>query len=147
MYEWMFFIHLAGLAVWFGVTLMGVLMLLSARKSLAETGVSSIAQQTIRNINRLSHPSSFLVLASGLYMILQLDRDGLPFWISFMEQAGGTVILLFIVVMSILGSKLRKKLAQAEPAVAARSIGSYAAWTSIFLLAVLVIILIVSLKL
>lgn len=143
----MFFIHLAGLAVWFGVTLMGILMLLSARKNLAQSGVSSIAEQTIRNINRLSHPSSFLVLASGLYMILQLDRDALPFWISFMEQAGGMIILLFIIVMSILGSKLRKKLAQAEPSVAAKSIGSYVVWTSIFLIAILVVILIVSLKL
>lgn len=147
MYEWMFFIHLAGLAIWFGVTLMGVLMLLSVRKTLAVSGVATVAQQTIRNINRLSHPSAFLVLASGLYMILQLDRDGLPFWISFMEQAGGMVILLFIIVMSILGSKLRKKLAQAEPSVAAKSIGSYATWTAIFLLAVLIIILVVSLKL
>lgn len=146
MYGWMFFIHLAGLATWFGVTLMGMIMLQSVKKKLAETSVSSLAESTIRNLNRLTHPSAFLVLASGVYMILQLERDALPFWISFMERAGGMIILLFIIIMSILGGRLRRKLAQSDATAAAKSIGTYVLWTAIFLVGILVVTLVVSLK-
>lgn len=147
MYGWMFFIHLAGLATWFGVTLMGTLMLLSMRGKLAEANLSSLALTTVRNMNRITHPAAFLVLASGVIMIMQWNRDGLPFWLSFMEQAGGLVILLFIIVLSILGSKLKKRLAQNNGADAAKSIGTYVTWAFIFMAAVLIVTLVVSLKL
>lgn len=147
MYEWMFFIHLAGLAAWFGVTLMGVLMLLSVKGKLAEANFSSVAQSVVRNINRVTHPAAFLVLASGLYMIMQWSRDGMPFWLAMMERAGGMVILLFIIVMSILGSKLRRKLAGGDASTAARSINTYIFWTVIFLIGILAVTLVVSLKL
>lgn len=147
MYQWMLFIHLAGLAAWFGVTLMGILMLLSLRKRIAEPNLASVAQSVLKNVNRVTHPASFLVLASGLYMILQWDRDGMPFWLSMMERAGGMTILLFIIVMSILGSKLKKKLAAGDSETAAKSISTYVLWTAIFLVAILAVTLIVSLKL
>lgn len=147
MYGWMFFIHLAGLAAWFGVTLMGVLMLLSVKGKLAEANLTSVAQTIVRNINRVTHPAAFLVLASGLYMILQWDRDGMPFWLAFMERVGGMVIILFMIILSIFGAKLRKKLAQSDGAGAAKSISTYAMVTFIFLLGILAVTLVVSLKL
>ena len=147
MYGLMFFIHLAGLAAWFGVTLMGVLMLLSIRRKLAESDMASVAQTIIRNMDRVTHPSAFLVLASGVYMIMQFDRNGMPLWLTFMERAGGMVILLFIIILSILGVRLKKKLAQSDGTAAAKSIGAYVAWTLIFLLCILAVILVVSLKL
>ena len=147
MYSWMFFIHLAGLAAWFGVTLMGVLMLLSVKGKLAEANLPAVAQTVIRNINRVTHPAAFLVLASGLYMIMQLERDGMPFWLAFMERVGGMTTILFMIILSILGGKLRKKLAQGDGAAAAKSINTYAIVTFIFLIAILAVTLVASLKL
>jgi uncharacterized membrane protein len=147
MYGWMFFIHLASLAAWFGVTLMGVIMLLSMKGKLAESQLTSVAQNIVRQINRITHPAAFLVLASGLYMIMQWDRNGMPFWLAFMERAGGMVIILFMILVSIFGAKVRKTLAQGDGASAAKSINTYAAVTFIFLLGVLAVTLVVSLKL
>lgn len=147
MYGWMLFIHLAGLAAWFGVTLMGVLLLLSIRGRLSEASLASVGQTIVKNINRITHPAAFLVLASGLYMVMQWDRDGMPFWLAFMERVGGMVIILFMIILSILGVKLKKKLAQNDGAVAAKSIGAYAIWTFIFLLGILAVTLVVSLRL
>lgn len=147
MYGWMFFIHLAGLAAWFGVTLMGLLMLLSVRGKLAESSYTSVAESIIRNINRVTHPAAFLVLLSGVIMIMQWNRDGMPFWLSFMERGGGMVIILFMIVLSILGARLRKKLANSDATSAAKSIGTYSLWTAIFLILILIVTLVVSLKL
>lgn len=147
MYGWMFFIHIAGLAAWFGVTLMGALMLLWVRDKLSESDLSSAALTVVKNMNRITHPAAFLVLVSGVFMVMEWSRDGMPFWLSFMERAGGMVILLFLIVLSILGAKLKKKLAQNDEAAAAKSIGSYVAWTFIFLLLILIVTLVVSLKL
>lgn len=149
MYNWMFFIHLASLATWFGVTLMGMIMLLSVKNKLAENhaSLSSVALSVLRNINRITHPAAFLVLASGLYMIMQWNRDGMPFWLTFMEQAGGLVIILFMILLSIFGARMKKNLAGSDGAAAAKSINIYAWVTAIFLLAILVVTLVVSLKL
>jgi len=147
MYGWMLFIHLAGLATWFGVTLMGVIMLLTVKGRLAESNLASVAQGTIRNINRVTHPAAFLVLASGLYMVMQWDHEDMPFWLAFMERVGGMTILLFMILLSIFGSKLKKKLAQADGALAAKSISNYAVISFIFLLCILAVTLVVSLKL
>lgn len=147
MYGWMLFIHLVGLAAWFGVTLMGVLMLLSIKGRIAESNLSSVAQSLVRNINRITHPASFLVLASGVVMIMQWDHGNLPFWLAFMERAGGLVIILFMVLLSIFGAKLRKNLAKGDGALAAKSINTYALVSFILLLGVLIVTLIVSLKL
>lgn len=71
----------------------------------------------------------------------------MPFWLAFMEQAGGLVIIAFMIVLSILSSKLKKKLAQSDSAEAARSISTYVTWTFLFLICILIVILVVSLKL
>lgn len=71
MYNWMFFIHLASLAAWFGVTLMGALILLSLKGRLAEANLTSMALTTLNNINRITHPAAFLVLVSGVIMVTQ----------------------------------------------------------------------------
>jgi hypothetical protein len=147
MYNWMFFIHLASLAAWFGVTLMGALILLSLKGRLAEANLTSMALTTLNNINRITHPAAFLVLVSGVIMVTQWNRDGMPFWLAFMEQAGGLVIIAFMIVLSILSSKLKKKLAQSDSAEAARSISTYVTWTFLFLICILIVILVVSLKL
>lgn len=147
MYGWMFFIHIVGLAAWFGVTLMGVMMLLSIKGKLTETNLAGVALTYLRNINRVTHPAAFLVLLSGVMMIMQWDRAGLPFWLAFMERVGGMVIILFMIVLSIFGARLKKKLVQGDGMQAAKSISTYA-WTSIiFMLGILVVTLIVSLKL
>lgn len=146
MYSWMLFIHLAGLAAWFGVTLLGAIMLSSFKGKIAEAGISSVALSTVKNINRVTHLSAFLVLASGLYMILQWDREGMPFWLAFMERAGGMIVLLFIIILSIFGGRLKRTLAKGDAAGSAKGIAVYTTLAFVFLLAILAVILVVSLR-
>ena len=147
LYNWMFFLHMAGLAAWFGTTLMAVLMLLSLKKKAAEASIAAVALSLVKNMNRITHLAAFLVLISGVVMIMDWNRDGMPFWLSFMERAGGMVILLFIIILSIFGAKLKKKLAGGDEATVVKSISTYSLLVLIFLVAILAVTFVVSLKL
>lgn len=44
--------------------------------------------QAIRTFNRITHPSSFVVLVSGIVMIVKMGQDSVrPFWIQYMQDA------------------------------------------------------------
>jgi hypothetical protein len=146
MYGIMLFIHLAGLAAWFGVTLMSAFLLLSEKRKLAGGGSAESAVSTIRIFNRITHPAAFLVLLSGGIMIMSWSRENMPFWLAFMERVGGMVILLFMIILSIMGGKLRKKLAAGDRIAASNSIGTYVTSIFVFSLLILAVIFVVSLK-
>ncbi len=55
-------------------------------------------------------PASIFVLLSGLYMIMHFSREGIPFYLSFMEQAGSVTILLTILFVTITSKRLTKKI-------------------------------------
>lgn len=111
MFESMLFIHLSGLAIWFGSIVAIGLMLFSFRRDIRSEEARNMVRKAVKLFNRLTHPSSFLVLLSGGLMIMDRWKDtNHPFWLSFMERVGGTVILLSIIVMTIVGRKLIKRL-------------------------------------
>lgn len=111
MFETMLFVHLTGLAVWFGSMAAIGLMLLAFRRDLRSEEAKRMAGKMVKLFNRLTHPSSFLVLVSGGLMIIDRwgDTDH-PFWLSFMERVGGTVVIVSIVALTIAGRRLAKRL-------------------------------------
>jgi len=147
MYGFMLFLHFAGLATWFGVTLMSAFLLISLKGKLTEAGSTASALNTIKVFNRITHPAATIVLLSGAVMIMEFNHSGLPFWLAFMERAGGLVILLFMGVLSMMGGKLKKKLAQGDTTAASKSISTYVTSIFVFVALILTVILVVSLKL
>ncbi|WP_135557084.1 hypothetical protein [Paenibacillus cymbidii] len=111
MFETMLFIHLTGLAVWFGSMAAIGLMLLAFRRDLRSEEAKKMVGKMVKLFNRLTHPSSFLVLVSGGLMMMDRwsDTDH-PFWLTFMERVGGAVVLLSIIALTIAGRKLTKRL-------------------------------------
>lgn len=150
MYGFAYFLHIAGLAVWLG-SLIGLGMLLQfIAKNQDMDKTNRLANHIVRLVNRLMHPSAFLVLLSGGYMLFELGygRDH-PFWLIFMERFGSIVILLSIILISIQGSKIKKvingeKLKKKITLSQALSRYNLMVWLSVVL--VLIVTLVVSLK-
>ncbi len=55
-------------------------------------------------------PSLTLILLSGVYMILQFNRESMPLYLTIMEQGGTMIILLTIIFVSIYSVRLTRKL-------------------------------------
>ena len=148
-YGTLLFVHLTGVALWIGSVLMTVFLLLSLKNKISSQDVSGVVTRVVKTLNRITHPAAFLVLLSGILMLVS-DRwgmenhDSFPFYITFMEQAGSLLILAFIIIITILGKKLTKKLAAGNVSAAQSSIQTYV-WTSLLLIiGVLAIVYIVS---
>lgn len=149
MYGLMFFLHIAGLCIWFGSMVTVLALLLVLRKELRNETVSALTQKTIRISNRITHPSAFLVLLSGIVMLVMIGMDqhsNLPFWIIFMEQAGSLVILAFFIAVSIAGRKVTKHLAANNLSLADKSLNTYLIIMVILALAIIAVIYVVSAK-
>lgn len=157
MFGFLLFLHLFGMAVWLGSLVAIGIMLLLLKPQLGTEAGNGLLRKTVKAFNILTHPSAFVVLASGGFMIMKLglgDGDK-PFWMVYMERGGGMVILLSIIGLSLLGRRLLKKLASSNTAVVhdaggarpAASVSRFAA--SMFVTAILVVsvVFVVSAKL
>jgi putative copper export protein len=102
------FIHLSSLAVWVGSLVTVAILLLSMKKQFGSPDVRGIAKRTIRTFNRITHPSAFLVLVSGLGLFFnaKIEEKDVPFWLHYMREGGSVLILLAIIVLSIRGRKV-----------------------------------------
>ncbi|TCP57936.1 hypothetical protein EV586_102383 [Tumebacillus sp. BK434] len=139
------FLHVSGLSVWLGsAVLLMILFAYLKKESLQE---SKLLLFCTRLVNRVTSVAALVVLASGVGLIELLGYRGMekPFWLSFMEQAGGTVILLFILVFTWKSRRAVKQLAEA--AGRSKVAGWYAAALSVFALAVTGVLFVVSAKL
>lgn len=146
MYGYLLFAHLTGLMVWTGAILAVIVMLFMLKSQLGKPEANELAKRLISVFSRFAHPSAFVVLVSGVIMIVQLGMgSGKPFWLDMMEKAGGTIILLFLIVVGIMGGKMKKRLVAASGN--AVSISSYVTSLAVSLAAILAVVLIVSLKL
>ncbi|ASS75039.1 hypothetical protein CIG75_08605 [Tumebacillus algifaecis] len=115
MYEWLFFLHLTSLALWLGGLVMVSVLLLMINRSAGEAVKAQISVY-LKLTNRLLHPSALVVLLSGGVMIQQMgiERSMKPFWLLFMEQWGGMVVLLSTIVLGLVGRRLKKRLLAAS---------------------------------
>ena len=147
MYGFLLFLHLAGLAVWLGTTAMSAFLLMKAKQKLESKDVADMSVGVVRTFNALTHTSAFLVLLSGILLLLRLgmeNHSNFPFWLLFMEQFGSIVILLFIILLSILSGKARKALQSGDAAKARKSVNNFIAACFVMAVLVLVIIFVVS---
>lgn len=111
MYEIYYILHIVGVALWIGSFMAFGFLLRSLVKQGSQIDHFTIVIKRIRlwvNVGVL--PSALIVLLTGVGMILQFNRDSLPFYLQFMEQFGSLTILFTIVILTIYGRQLRKKL-------------------------------------
>ncbi|WP_256756980.1 hypothetical protein [Cohnella sp. WQ 127256] len=141
------FLHLGGLSVWLGSAVMVALQLMIMKRNIQATDISSLTSKTIRVFTRVTHPSAFLVLLSGIWMLMRIgmeNHDNFPFWLKFMEMFGSMVILIFIITVSILGKKVIKRIAEGNWSLVGKSIITFIIVTLIFAVLAFVIIFVVS---
>ncbi|MCY9589807.1 hypothetical protein PC41400_16440 [Paenibacillus chitinolyticus] len=146
MFGWMLFLHITGLLGWLGALLGILVTMLLLRKQLGTSDANSLAGKTIRVFGRIAHPSSILVLLSGVYLILQMGiGTDKPLWLQVMEKGGGTIILLAVIFTSVLGSKMNKRL-NSSGGTSVRLTG-YLSTVGAFMFLIVSVVLVVSLKL
>lgn len=95
------FLHILSVAFWLGgIAAMHVLYRKVAGKSW-EDG-QRLAYDTVKSVIKgILNPSALLVLGTGIVMIIRMGLMGpKPFWLGFMEQFGGIVALLSVIVLS-----------------------------------------------
>lgn len=145
MYGFWLFIHFTGLSIWLGSLVAVAILLMAMRKQLHSADIGALVKKTVRTFNLLTHPSAFLVLISGVFMILKLGMESdKPFWLIYMERGGGMIILLFIIVISIMGRRLMKRISGNNSASASTSINSYVSGLTVSIVAVLSVVFVVS---
>lgn len=146
MFGWMLFLHFAGLFVWLGALLAQLVVLVIMRKQPASAENRAITGRVISAFGLLSHPGAIVVLISGVYMIVSVDwGSDKPLWLEIMEKGGGTIIVLTVVLTGLLGSKARKRLANAASGQHA-TLSGYRNAISIFIVLIVSVLLAVSLK-
>jgi hypothetical protein len=146
MFGFMLFLHLAGFSVWLGSIVTIAILLLAIKKQIDSDVGRSLVKKMIGIFNMLTHPSSFIVLVSGIVMIVKWgsSETGKPFWLNYMEQVGGMVVLLFIIVLSILGRRVMKRIAGANIQLASSGISFYVTGMLVTTMLILSIVFVVA---
>lgn len=151
MFETMLFLHLAGLVIWFGSLFAIAVVILLTKRQIKSNETKALIRKVIRTWGWLAHPTSILVLVSGIIMIVDMDFGDAqkPLWLNYMEMGGGMIIMLGIVAVLLLGSRMAKRLKKAgdvDSEVVVRG-GVYLASLLIIIAAILSVILVVALRL
>lgn len=150
MYNWSYILHIVGVALWLG-SFFGFGYLL---RGLAKDGeklkdYSLVIKKIQRWVMFGIQPSLMVILLTGVYMILQFNRDSLPLYLTLMEMGGGTIILITIILVSIFSVRLSKKL-QGVPSKKEKSLASltklYANFLLVSMLLGIAIVVIVGLR-
>lgn len=145
MYGLMLFLHLSGLFMWLGSLFAIVVTLLLLQKQLGTLETNTMAQRIIRIFTMFAHPGAVMVLISGVYMIIQMGMGSdKPLWLNVMERGGGMIILLALIFTSIMGSKLKKRLDSGAGQQV--KLKSYLTTMSVFMVLIIAVVLVVSLR-
>lgn len=111
MYSLSYILHITGVAVWLGSFIaLGYLLrgLIKNHRKLED--FTPVVKRIQKWVKIGVVPSLVLVLISGVYMILQFNRDSMPLYLTIMEQGGTLIILFTIILVSVYSVKLTKKL-------------------------------------
>lgn len=151
MFEIMLFLHLTGLVIWFGSLMVIAFVIMLSKRPTKSNETRSLIRRAIRIMGWVAHPTSILVLVSGIVMIVEMNFGDTPkpLWLTYMERGGGTIVLLAIVLTALFGSRIVKRLGATENAhseVAVRG-GVYFTSLIVIIAAILSVILVVSLRL
>lgn len=142
-YSLYYFLHIAGLAIWVGALLVLSVLLLSSKKELHAT---SILIPVTKVVNRFINPSSFIVLVSGIFMLIQFG-DYKPLYIIIMERGGSLIILLSIILLTWQSNKMKKAIAENDGGKLVQTSSRYATYMFSSALLALVIVFFASVKL
>jgi len=96
MMRWLLFVHIASVAFWLGGAATLYLLYRSSMRLSSQDAVPVTYSATRSAVWGILNPSALLVLFTGIAMMVQLGLAGKPkpFWLTFMEQFGGTVALV-----------------------------------------------------
>ncbi|MEK8131974.1 hypothetical protein WMW72_29105 [Paenibacillus filicis] len=145
MFGLMLFLHFAGLAAWFGALLAAAVTLSVGGKQAGSPELRAAGVRLIRVFQGIGHTGAVALLVSGVVMIISMDLGkNKPLWLEVMEKGGGTVILLALVVLGMMGSRLMKRLAEGRQSGVRPS--RYVAAVSVFLVLIASVMLVVSIK-
>lgn len=100
--RWMLFLHILSVAFWLGGTATLYVLYRKVKHQGSSEGLN-VAHDTARSVVKgILNPSAILVLFTGIGMLMQMGLVGSskPFWLSFMEQFGGIVALLSIILLT-----------------------------------------------
>lgn len=137
------FLHITSISIWLGSIVAVAFMLMMIRNHKGKD-TNALVRNTVKVFNRLSHPSSFIVLITGVAMLIQQSAfKDQPLWLKYMQDLGTLVILVSIAVLSILGKKLTKRLADGSQQ-GAPAIGGFLNWLWIFAILILSVIFVVA---
>lgn len=109
-----YFFHITGLAIWLGSLIIFALQLQQMRHYVDQQ--EKLLPSLTKLVKWLLNPSAFIVLVSGVALILQMGLMGTtkPFYLNYMEQFGGVVILLSMIVLFIQARGIQKSLAKGQ---------------------------------
>lgn len=151
LFGFVLFIHVICVATWFGgVSLMSMVLRGATRTNNAES-----MQQTVSQVQRWNTtmfiPTAVLVLLSGVYMLYDLVyKTGMkaPLYLSIKERLGSLFIVAFILLITLLGSRIVKavKAAGTDLAKAQALIKRYIMVLNISLLIMAVLIFFITTK-
>jgi putative copper export protein len=145
MYEFAYVFHITGIAVWIGSFIgFAVLMRSVASKGEIHKTEAGIIRKIVRFVNTGVLPASGIVLVSGVYMILQFNRETLPLYLSLMEQAGSMAVLFTMLGVGLYSRRVTKKLEEDGAAAAA---GTYSVLLMLSAGLALIVVIITGLRL
>src|SRR5690625_1835383 len=103
MFSFWLFTHFIGFAIWGGALIAVTCILFMMKRHLGSVELSTIVKKITRIVNILVHPSAFLVLVSGIFMIISFNFGdaGKPFYMEFMERVGGVAVLFTVIGISL----------------------------------------------
>lgn len=111
MYELSYIVHIVGVALWLGSFLgFGYLLRGLAKGTVNLDTFAPVVRKIQKWVMFGIIPSLILIMTSGIYMIMQFNRDTMPLYLTLMEQMGSLVILLTIALVSVFSARLTKKL-------------------------------------
>lgn len=152
MFKMWLFLHLTGISIWVGSLLAVIFILFMMKRHLGSKELATIVKKIVRIVNILVHPSAFIVLLSGIFMIVMMNFGDAakPFWLTFMERFGGGIILFTMIAVGFVGRSLVKKLRAVEGGEAtykhSPSFTNYILMMTLSVVSVIAIIFVVSFR-
>jgi uncharacterized membrane protein len=151
MFGFFTFLHIIGFIIWLGLLTSMAIFLPMLKNQINTEGGQKIVTKVIRSFNAITHLSAIAVLISGIYRVVQLNFAVKPFWLNYMEMAGGMIVLLGIILLTILGWRVTRPLnsrkASPDLAVVEKRLSAYITAVVLLMLLILSVVLVVSFRL
>lgn len=143
MYAGLYLIHIVSLTTWLGALVVLLVLMRGAQVNGDRTRIAALANGKVW---AMLQAAAFAVLLSGIGMIVNagwLDKSE-PLWLKLMEDGGGLVALLFVVLVTLGTRKWRKALVQGDDSGYRLVLKRMSVMSLSFVLAIVSVVFIVS---